>query len=988
MNRNRIGMAIGRGNRWSVLVLLTLLWGLAFMTPSMAGSWFSGISTIDGETVPFSALEVVDISSMSKQEGPTLIDLTVTLTEQTKANEEDPDYPAGDDDGNAQAAPLSQQDRYEQVIQFAADAVFEMTEGKHALRNVRIFTKGSNKKNADILWKVANTKDSPAAAGDWFRAAPHGSGHANTHIYMYDFAWHSTAASGNSFLPGGAAPNNERGLGYTLAHEIGHYLYGVFDEYKINATDIPVAKSVMNNQWNAVNLAAPERFDWLNFSIRHRAAVGGVFGDWVNTKQTDQERRMKESAWETLARAPRNATEATANSPGDWWGSRQRKHFSELADVAPEDDNAPTRNLTADATGRTGAREHLNIVWMSSDEIVFQIIIDRSGSMDSTMMSNAKTAAKLLVDLAEVGKATIGVISFSSNVTVNVPLTKVEDEASKANIKAAIDNIFASGSTAIGEAAAAGLQGLLAHGTTGDIKAVFLLTDGLNNTGRNPRSVIPDYQAAQIPIFTFSYGSSADFVLMNDMAVQTGGATFTSPTSLAAVSNAFQRAFQQAAGSEGVAAGSAMASDALPDPTSIPIHVDSAIGRLTVAVTIQGSPTDAEVILRSPSGIDLAPTSETQSGGQTLYFFEIDLPELGDWELLVEALTGDIDFSYQASATHEGTQIALNVSTTRVTNVFTYPETVKLTASLVRELPITGAVVEATVTPPSGEAFIVPLLDDGEAPDDIAGDGIYSALLYYSQNGLYDITVTAYDFEGQAMLTDAGLVTAPDIDGTDVPPADPIPLNEDFERAGAIQVEVRNMLMDDHGNTPPEATLINTNNESVDGRIDYPEDVDFFRFIADAGTSSLVARLHLFDAMVPVFQVYDSTGTNVLAGGDVSAPKRSVNGYYYLNVPVEAGEEYYISVEDEDSEAFLGHYVVAVGEAAPFDITEDEEPDEPRPNLWALLLLLLQPILMAISGLFLLLWIFRPFRPRDPEPEVVPEEEDRPFWWPWNWWVK
>lgn len=971
-----------KGWRWSFVVAFAMVWGVAFMPSSVAGGWFSGISTLDGETVPFSALEVVDVSSLSKQDGPTLIDLTVTLTEQTKANEEDPDYPAGDDDGNAQGATLSQQDRYEQVIQFTADAIFEMTEGKHALRNVRIFTKGSNKKNADILWKVANTKDSPAAAGDWFRAAPHGSGHANTHIYMYDFAWHSTAASGNSYLPGGAAPRNERGLGYTLAHEIGHYLYGVFDEYKINATDVPVAKSVMNNQWNAVNLAVPERFDWLNFSIRHRAAVGGVFGDWVNTKQTDQERRMKESAWETLARAPRNATEAATHSPGDWWGGRQRKHFSELADAAPTEDNAPTRNLTADATGRTGAREHLNIVWMSSDEIVFQIIIDRSGSMDSTMMSNAKTAAKLLVDLAEVGKATIGVISFSSSVTVNVPLTKVEDEAGKANIKAAIDNIFAGGSTAIGEAAAAGLQGLLAHGTTGDIKAVFLLTDGLNNSGRDPRSVIPNYRAAQIPIFTFSYGASADFALMNEMAVQTGGATFTSPTSLAAVSNAFQRAFQQAVGSEGVAAGSAMASDTDPAPASVPIYVDSSIGRFTVAVTIQGSPTDAEVTLRSPSGIDLAPTSETQSGGQTLYFFEIDLPELGDWELLVEALNGDIDFSYQASATHDGTSISLDVRTTRVTNIFTYPEAVLVTASLVRDLPIAGAVVEATVTPPSGEAFVLALLDDGVAPDEMENDGLYSGLLYYSQSGLYDILVTAYDFDGQAFTSDVGLVTAPDIDGTDVPSADPVPVGEAFERAGAIQIELRSVLSDDHGNDAAAATAINTNNESVDGRIDYPNDIDVFRFAAPAGVTSLVARVHLLDGMTPIFNAYGPDGSTVLAGGTASELKHSVNGYYYINLAVQDGEEYYLSVENEDSEAAPGYYVVSVGAAAPFDITEDEEPEQPdRPQN------LLQRILLAIAALLTLLWLFWPFRALDPEPDDEPEDEQHPFWWwPWNWW--
>jgi calcium-activated chloride channel regulator 3/4 len=712
-------------------------------------------------------------------------------------------------------------------------------------------------------------------------------------------------------------------LGYTLAHEIGHYLYGVFDEYRINATDVVVNKSVMNNQWRAAELAAPERFDWLNFSVPHRAAVDGVFGDWVNTQQTDHHRRMNESAWETLSRAPRNATEAAQHSPGDWWGGRQRKHFADLAGAAPENNDPPTRDLAADATGRTGAREHLNIIWMTSDEIVFQIIIDRSGSMSSTMMSNARTAAKLLVDLAEIGKSTIGVISFSGSVRVDVPLTPVVDEATKLTSKSVIDGISAGGSTAIGDAAAAGLQGLLNLGTTGDVKAVFLLTDGLNNTGQNPRSVIPDYQAAQIPIFTFSYGGSADFALMNDMATQTGGETFTSPTTLAAVSNAFQRAFQRAAASEGVAAGSAVASVAAPGPTSTPIFVDSTIGRLTVAVTLDGGPLDASIELRAPSGTAVDASSTTQSGGQTLHFFEVDLPELGDWQLLVEALSGDIAFSYQVSATHDGIPISFDVRTARVTNTFTYPEAVVLSASLARELPITGAVVEAMVTAPSGGSYLLPLRDDGVAPDTEAGDGIYSAVLYYEETGLYDVAVTAYDFAGNALLTSTGIVMAPDIDGTDVPNPDPVPLGEAFERAAAVQVEVRSVQIDDHGDTPSAATLFDADGTGVDGRIDFEGDIDFFSLIAPPGETTLTARVHPVGALAPIFRVYDTDGVTVLAGGDTSELTLSVSGYYYVSFAVDEGEQYFLSVHDEDSAAVGGHYAVSAGLDAPFDLAKD-----------------------------------------------------------------
>ena len=70
-----------------------------------------------------------------------------------------------------------------------------------------------------------------------------------------------------------------------------------------------------------------------------------------------------------------------------------------------------------------------------------------------------------------------------------------------------------------------------------------------------PLSVIPAYQNAQIPLFTFGFGSDADVATLQQMASGTRGKFYNSPASLAAITTAFQDAQSVAAASPSIAAG-------------------------------------------------------------------------------------------------------------------------------------------------------------------------------------------------------------------------------------------------------------------------------------------------------------------------------------------------------------------------------------------------------------------------------------------------
>ena len=784
------------------------------------------------------------------------------------------------------SSPTSNADRapYESIIKYFADAVYEASNGAHKLRKVSIYTGGNFSDRADVVW-IASCHPSAPVSGRSVQGQ---------HINMCD-TFGSTKFLKND--------NGWQGGGYILAHEWGHYFYSLYDEYKgavsydrifhfPHSTDDPVPNSIMNSQWKARG----GNFKWLNFSTAKN-----------NTKNTAQHRVYGTSGWETLARP-------VAKDPRD--GKRKalpaRIHYPELASVAPGAKKDPAIDLPGTA------RSDLKIVWISGD-VTCQIVLDHSGSMDSeNKMTNAKTAAKLLVDLAEIDRATIGIIKFDDDVTVVQPLTAIDSQATKDTIKSRIDTIQSEGRTAIGDAAKKALDDLLAFGAADTNRVVYLLTDGLNNEGINPRSVIPAYQSAQIPLFTFGYGSDADASLLQRMAQETGGKYYFSPTTLTELTQVFQDANQLTSPSVGIGTGSETVQTSAP--SSFPIHVDSTLNRLDIVVTYQGPPPAVNLTLLDPNGNPSGTADCSASGTETLCLFGVDDPVPGYWTLQAVAPHADVALTYRASGSAENV-ITYAASVTSLTgDVVQYPEPIVLLAVLGKELSISGAVVNATIQRPDGTVTSFPLLDDGVAPDAEASDGLYSAILDYAESGPHNITVQFDNSASTAQLTYSGLQPSVGENGVAVPLQSPIPVGENFERFARIQVNVANVQPDDHGNTPQDATILPADNTDVPGKIDYQNDVDAFA-VNVSSTGELVVRVsNLALGMDPKLRVLASDTTTILAEGDLTT-NGTDKGYLALLITVNAGETIYAEVSHR-SAATGGAYEISAGSRVSSDVTQ------------------------------------------------------------------
>ena len=171
-------------------------------------------------------------------------------------------------------------------------------------------------KTADILWDDVW----------WPRANGDGISSPGQHVYIGE-RW--TVSETVPRIDGSPPTEGEMVVGYTLAHEFGHYYYGLKDEYEGSRpcpptgkwlwehienklrtcqTDTAVNNSVMNDTYEAIDISGPisvvktiTEVVWLNFSTD---ATNAGLGDTFRSGQNNQWRAYEASGWSTLARDP------------------------------------------------------------------------------------------------------------------------------------------------------------------------------------------------------------------------------------------------------------------------------------------------------------------------------------------------------------------------------------------------------------------------------------------------------------------------------------------------------------------------------------------------------------------------------------------------------------------------------------------------------------------------------------------------------------
>jgi Ca-activated chloride channel family protein len=151
------------------------------------------------------------------------------------------------------------------------------------------------------------------------------------------------------------------------------------------------------------------------------------------------------------------------------------------------------------------------------------LVLDRSGSMAGDKLDKAKEAALLVLDQLRADD-TISVISYSTNVDVLIPPTKVgEAGAARKQIKA----LTAHGSTALYDGVTVGLQQIGAVFDAKKVNRIILLSDGEANVGKSSPAELGELglEAARqgIPITTIGLGLSYNEDLMSQLAASSDG---------------------------------------------------------------------------------------------------------------------------------------------------------------------------------------------------------------------------------------------------------------------------------------------------------------------------------------------------------------------------------------------------------------------------------------------------------------------------------
>jgi len=808
--------------------------------------------------------------------------------------------------------------KVEENIRFFADALYEMSNGVHRLRRIEIFGNGAAADVADIRW---SQNCHPKATTSGF-------GKKNQYITMCDL---SPATPGNPISQDYLANPKLGGWG-SLGHEWGHYAYGLLDEYqyaprtcdfvtlpfKPCKDDVAPVPSIMNSGDTA---AIRNDISWLNFSYRGN-----------NSGKTAHHRLYGVSAWETLARPPQQ-------DPRD--GQRNnyptRRHYPELARVAPANNAVPSRELDK----ANQARAALAIVWMGGGGTVTaanstvlqqnttgalrQLVIDRSSATTSpAQLAATKEALHQFIDRLRFGDS-VGIITYDSSATTIVPITTIDSPATRESIHTAITGVtLGDDKSATGGALQAALEGMKALGDLRSFaKAVYLIGRGQTTAGDYPTLCIPQYQDAFVPVYTFYTGttnsSNDGVVMLQRFSELTNGRHSSVGSNRSALNSALTQADSRISPTVDLAIKEGYAFVDPNERVDLPIQVDASLAYLEIEVDWFGTPDWAAATLIAPDGsatdiasCQLIGDAAIVKDQQTICFATVDAPQTGTWTLQVRATPENeesLDLFYWtgASATAGVDTIHAAVESTSGERI-TYPEPIVINAYLEhRGGFLATALLTATVDKPDGSYVDITLRDDGVNPDATAGDGMYAGIFAPVFDGTYHVALAASNNNGNAQVSFTGLEDADSLE--------PLAMSEAFDRAAYMEVAVVGapaQVTTGTGESSP-AVALRTDNSAVAGRINGADDFTVYAVdVPNDYSGELILRVdNLGLGMDPYIVIYNEAETWERDAYLEIEP--TTDDFLAMELFATPGEQIFVEVFHYNEQAEQGTYDISIG---------------------------------------------------------------------------
>ncbi|HRK39068.1 MAG TPA: vWA domain-containing protein [Burkholderiaceae bacterium] len=628
------------------------------------------------------------------------------------------------------------------VLRVMAQSKFTMTEGRHKVGTVYVYKNALFGNNVDI--RMLNT-DGRSAAN-----AP---------------GWNMRNGTSFNHLAMSNRPESIDELGKVITHELGHYTYGLFDEYREDGkaldpndpsspsgVDTP-KNTIMNNHLSFVSLSTPA--DYANAAERQTAQARAMgFGD----------RGL--SAWEMLTRTPDQDPPAMRSSG--------RTFFEAFRGV-----DANTLQLTKPVAGFDSK---LNVVFVSNPVFRDVILVDRT--LPKERFDALVQAAKAMVNEAK-DNVRYAIVAFPSATDgLVVPSTAASIEG-KQVLSQALDALTpdANGVFDTASAFARARQLVAADRAVGDPATVHFLT---GTEATVPAQVSQDIRSDRVAVNALGLtGSTPEgkqarralerkraggpTVGLAQLASTTGGSYNTAKNGADAAKDA-TKAVKEAHSDPyaGIAFG---LSEPLKAGGSFEtsFRVASASSDGEVSALLYFDPADAQRLTFALVGPDgkVHPSNSLPSGvsfdlagpdGLAEFTLGADVANRnGFWKVRVDATANTAD--WVAVDVAGLTRVALAVQVTGGTLASGLSPV--LSAMLGGDKRIKGASVTATVFDENGDVALdnLVLKDDGVAPDQRAGDGQYAvSLAGVLKAGEYFAVVTAETNAGSRTASLGALV--------------------------------------------------------------------------------------------------------------------------------------------------------------------------------------------------------------------------------------
>ena len=634
------------------------------------------------------------------------------------------------------------------VFAEAAQFMFTMTEGRHRTGTVYVFRNNRFASNVDIkLMGLTPGRSNAHAAG-----------------------WQKRGRVSTNFVT--RMDNVDRSavfLGKVVAHEHGHYLYGLYDEYREGPKPVADPPRRVNPRF-AQSTDTP--IDTL-MNSQNRFNTFSTPGDYTDDVVVAQRRAHGASAWETLSR-PQSADPASIQN-------LQRTAFAALSGFLPLSQAA----LTKPVDGWDAA---FNVVFVPDPSVVDVYVIARK--LTAEQLSGVKNSVIESLRQEPLAASTrVSIVTFPG--TTLQPLTALDSEASRSAAIALVEAITPD--TATGDITQT-LDGVLADLTTrftdksiklGDSIALHVVAGSEDRIAAATRDQIRELRLALNASVITADAAAASSTSKRSVAVQDlaksamrakeakAAATTVSLSQLAHASGGH---FNDANRVSALTAGVTRSKHATAGLAEAPLTTDYVAslaagakfdlktpvlaktdGKLTFVATWASDADNGKLRydLAAPDGARFAPTDPTQKqtfntpAGEVRYSFDGSansarfevsgkyVTRNGEWTSTVSAaalVTQPVDQTATADSVMLAEIEVINDGT---------PNAV-LEVSVSSDRPVEGAVVKAVFYGADGKISLTrTLFDDGTNGDEQADDGTYTVQLAgLLEAGQYDVVAT------------------------------------------------------------------------------------------------------------------------------------------------------------------------------------------------------------------------------------------------------